>query len=188
METVIPDVAFQYQVTEPVFVSAYLTHYRRYNRFRAVMYYLYPIIGGILVLMAVLLAVLQSRAGEDWNGPVPLFLLGCLWLFCYLWRPFYFRRLFRKDQRFREPIRVSVTNGEMSVITATSEGKYKKGIFVRALESDDLILLYHSPVMFSFIPKRQLTADQLASFEVFLNDQLPVRKGANRFPELVSES
>ena len=182
METVAPDLTFEYRVTEPVFVNAYLTHCRRSSRYRSVMYVLYPILGVLFITLAVLMAVLQSREGEDWNGPVPFFLIGFLWLACFLWRPFYFKRLYRKDQRYREPIRVTVANGEMTVISATAEGKYKRGIFVRALETDDLILLYHSPVMFSFVPKSDLTPPQLASLEAYIDHELPIRKGPNRYP------
>jgi hypothetical protein len=188
MEAASRDLAFEYRITETDFVHAFLTHYRNCSRVRAVLYYAYPILGVILVFLAVFLAVMQTRAGEEWTGPVPLFIVGAVWLGCYFGRPFWLKRLYRKDQRYKTPVRVRIIGDEVYVTTATAEGHYRPGSYVRALETDELILLYHSPIMFSFVPKRDLSPEQRSALSDFLDRELPLRKGPNRLPAIAPAS
>ena len=138
METATPELEFDYRVTEKDFVNAYLTHYKHSARFRAALYYGYPVLGIALVVLAVFMAVVQTQMGEEWNGPVPLFLLGCAWLACWIGRPWYLKRLYRKDPRFGSPIHLSIAGNRMNIVTATAEANYKHGTFIRALETDSV--------------------------------------------------
>lgn len=182
METATPEFAFEYRVTEQDFVHGFMTHFRNTGPVRRVLYYPYPLLGAICILLAVLLAVMQARAGEDWNGPVPLFLLGVAWLACYFYRPFALKRLYRKDERYKSPINVRIAGNDVYVTTKQGEGHQKPGSYVRAFETNELVLLYTSPLMLSIVPKRDLTSEQLNGLHAFLDRELPIQKGRNRLP------
>ena len=131
------------------------------------------------------MAAMQSRGDQNWSGPVTFFLIGMAWLACYFYRPYALKRLYRKDERYKSPIHVRIVGNDVYVTTAKSEGHHRPGSYVRALETDELILLYTSPIMLSFVPKRDLTPEQLSSVHAFLDRELPLRKGRNRLPAVL---
>jgi hypothetical protein len=75
-----------------------------------------------------------------------------------------------------------IDGSEWRVTTATAEARFKHGTFVKAVETGALFLLYHSPIVFNVIPKRDLTLQQQVRIAAFLDGELPVRKGRVRLP------
>ncbi len=182
METVSPEVALEYRVTESDFVSAYIAHYRNSGPAKTFLYYLLPILGCASILIAVIIAVLQIRRDEDWIGSIVFLVVALFWLACHVLRPWRLRRAYRKDPRFKRPIQITINGNEWNVRTATAEARYKQGTFIRAVETDSLFLFYHSPLVFQFLPKRDLTPSQQTLITAFADRELPIRKGRSWLP------
>jgi len=182
METRSPDLVLEYQVTESDFVSACLTHCRSSGSLKLFLYYLLPILGVASMLFGGIMAALDVRAEEDWTLSLVFFAVGLFWIGCHLIRPWRLKRAYRKDPRFRSPIKVAIMGNEWKVSTATAEACYKEGTFIRAVDTDSFYLFYHSPLMFNIIPKHDLTPDQGSQIEAFLDRILPIHKGRVRLP------
>jgi|SRR5271165_5161595 len=179
METAPPDLALEYQVTENDFVKAYLAHLRN-GLAKIFVYYLLVILGVASILLGAVIA------GLDWSGSAVFVFVGAAWIILGFalhpirrWR---LRRAYRGDPRFKTPIKITIEGNEWKVSTATAEAHYKEGTFIKAIETDSMFLFYHSPLLFNFIPKRDLTPDQKIQVNAFLDRVLPIRKGRQRFP------
>lgn len=182
METASPEFALEYQVTRDDFVGAYLAHCRSAGPFKTFLFYLGPILGGASILVAVVMAVVQVRAEEDWSASIIFFVVGLFWIGCHFLRSWRLKRAYRKDPRFKSPIKITIDGNEWLVNTATAEARYREGTFIKAIETDSMFLFYHSPLLFNFIPKRDLTPQQQKQLDAFLDRVLPVRKGQTRLP------
>ena len=182
MEAASPEVALEYQVTQNDFVGAYIAHCRNSGPAKTFLYYLLPILGCASILIAVVMMVVQIRMGEDWTASIVFFMVGLFWLACHFLRPWRLRRAYRKDPRFKSPIKITINGNEWNVSTATAEARYKHGTFIRAVETDSLFLFYHSPLMFNFLPKHDLTPGQQTQIVAFLDRELPIRKGRRWLP------
>jgi hypothetical protein len=186
MDVTSPKLTFEYQATEKDFVTAALSACRKGSMAKLVGYYLLPLLGWGSIGFASVLIVLSVRDGNDWKPLLAIFAIGVVWLLLYYIKPWRLKRAFRKDPRFKAPIKISIDGSEWSIKSATADAHYRRRTFIKAVEMDSLFLFYHSPLMFNFIPKHALTADQLAGIHEFLNRELPVRKGKAWLPGPVS--
>ena len=182
METASAELVLEYRLTQSDFVCAYIAHYRNSGPAKTFLYYLLPILGCASILIAAVMMVVQIRTGEEWTESVVFFMVGLFWLACHFLRPWRLRRAYRKDPRFKNPIKITINGNEWNVSTATAEARYKHGAFIRAVETDSLFLFYHSPLLFNFLPKRDLTPGQQTQIVAFLDRELPIRKGRSWLP------
>jgi hypothetical protein len=182
METASPDLVLEYRVTESDYVSACLTHCRSSGPLKLFLYYLLPILGVASILLGGIVAALEVRAEEDWTLSIVFVVVGLFWIGCFSIRPWRLKRAYRKDPRFKSPMKIAIVGNEWNVSTATAEARYKEGTFIRAVDTDSFYLFYHSPLMFNIIPKHDLTPDQRTQVEAFLDRALPIHKGRVRLP------
>jgi hypothetical protein len=141
-----------------------------------------PFLGVASILLGVATALSLSREGEDWTVSIVFFVVGIFWLTWHFIRPLRLRRLFRRDPRFKTPTKVVIDGSEWRVTTATAEARFKHGTFVKAVETGSGFLLYHAPIVFNIVPRRDLTPEQQTQIATFLDRELPVQKGRVRLP------
>lgn len=182
METASSELAFEYQLTENDYVSACTAHYQNAGLLKRTLFYALPVLGVGSMVLGVTTALARVREGEDWTVSIVFFVVGIFWLTWHFIRPWRLRRLFRRDPRFKTPTKVVIEGSEWRVTTATAEARFKHGTFVKAVETGSVFLLYHAPIVFNIVPRRDLTPEQQTQIATFLDRELPVRKGRVRLP------
>jgi len=181
MQDVQPAVEFEYLVSEDDYADAFFTHWK-YARKTSLAGRLSGVVIFSLILLAILLAAFRHPDAVSVSVAV---LLSFIFVFFVAWfalRRHLLRRDYRKDVRFQPAFRIRITPDNVHFFGPAAETIYKPGAFVKAVETDKLLLLYVSTFTFNIIPKHGLTTEEKAGMNWLLNRELPVRQGPLRFP------
>jgi hypothetical protein len=156
-----------YRITEQDFVEArdlFIANekpwYRKLSRL------LLPWIGAFVILMQVFdLAVEPHR---DFALTVILFAVGFYFVYCGLALRLYFRRLYRKDHRFKHDFTTEVSEQGIRVITPYSDSQLRWNGLVRFLESSDIFMVFIAHWNFLIFPKRAFAPGEADEFRAAL--------------------
>jgi YcxB-like protein len=186
MQSTSSTLLIEYQITEQVYVDASLAICRLSSASRKFCYYVLPVLGWLSVAYATFKTAQSVLDGCDLTEAlrytVGFYVAGVIWLILHFVRPWRLKRIYRKDPRFKKPVRIAIDGGEWQITTATAEARLKASAFLRAIETPSFYLFFVSSNMAQFVPKPQLTAEQLAGMNEYLDREFPVRKGDNRLP------
>ncbi len=163
-----------YELKQKDFYEAIIAHRNR-NRFtKWLLRLLVPIIF-LLVGFVLVESVLRPESGTLGNF-APLFVVAGLWaalLWVYPWWA-------ARSQFSKQP----AAQGQRTMLLdeAGVHSKWNGGTsdlewrtFIRWLESKSQFLIYYSPVLCFFIPKRGLTPDQIAEFRTLLAEHIRIK-------------
>lgn len=161
-----------YRVSEQDFVGArelFIANekpwYRRFSR------RLLPWIGAcVLVMQLFYLIVVPHR---DIGLVVIGFLVGVYLLYCGLAVRYYFRRSYRKDQRFKHDFTAEMSDQGIHVVTPFSDSQIKWNGFVRFLESKDIFMVFIAQWNFIVFPKRGFGPGETDEFRALLQQNVP---------------
>jgi hypothetical protein len=74
------------------------------------------------------------------------------------------RNIHRNDRRFQGDFVAEISDDGIHIVTANAESKLKWGLFLRAIESDDLFVLPEAEWLLQIFPKRAFAASDVAEF------------------------
>lgn len=99
---------------------------------------------------------------------LPLFLMAGIIVFMFAYMPYRVKKVYEQQKELHYPY--TITIDEMGIYTKNKIGEAKRpwSLFVKWREDKNLIMLYHSDVMFSMLTKRYLTEEALR----FIHEQL----------------
>jgi hypothetical protein len=143
-----------------LFIANEKPWYRKASRF------LLPWIAGLVLLMQVIYLVVVPH--RDTGLTVLGFLVGFYFLYCGFGLRRYFRRLYRKDQRFKHDFTAEISDQGIQITTPFSEGLLKWNGFIRFLESKDIFMIFMAQWNFVILPKRSFGPGEADEFRALL--------------------
>lgn len=156
-----------YRVTEQDFMEArdlFIANekpwYRRLSRV------FLPWIGAFVVLIQVFYFLVEPH--RDFAAKVILFAIGFYMVYCGLALRLYFRRLYRKDHRFKHEFTAEVSDQGIRVVTPFSDAQMRWNGFVRFLESNNIFMVFIAQWNFLIFPKRAFAPSEADEFRAAL--------------------
>ena len=144
---------------------------RRTPRYRALLRTLLPWMGGILILVEIIVAIVVPN--RDLVSLIPGSLLGFYFVYCGFALPLHFRRTYERNVMFKHDFSADISEDGIHITTATLATQYKWSNFARFVESDSLFLLYTSGQQnFVALPKRAFAATDISSVRELLQRQI----------------
>lgn len=114
-----------------------------------------------ILLLIILVAgsldlIIDSFVNQTWVLLIgPLALIGAVLLY-YLYIPYQAKKIYQQQKTIQMPFTITISNEGLHVKNQFGEGNYPWNIFSNWKEGDNLILLFHSDLMFTILPKRYL--------------------------------
>ena len=134
-----------------------------------------PWMGASIILSSIVIFAF----GRDRFEAVPLALIGVYFLYCgFALRPF-FKKLYRRDPRYRHEITADITEDEVHVVTSAADTRLKWESIVRFLESDKIFMLFYSEWSFSVVPKNAFASGEVEIFRDLLRRKIPQSRRAS---------
>jgi hypothetical protein len=131
-----------------------------------------PWMGGLIIL----LSIVNLSFGKDHFVSVPFGLMGVYFLYCGFALRRFFRKLYRKDQRYQHEITADISEDGVHVVTPTADTQMKWSAIVRFLESDEIFMFFYAEWVFSVVPKRAFAPGEINQFRELLHRKIPVSK------------
>ena len=136
-----------------------------------------PSFAFLLVPWAAMQGYLELKgAAQSWlRWSLPLTLFG-------IWTPLHFywalprysaQRQFSKTPSAKEKITLTVREGGLHFLSATTDGTVSWKRYVKWLEDESVFVLFPTPVIFVVIPKRAFSSEELAFFKEALRLNIP---------------
>ena len=153
-----------YMEARRLFTANEKPQYRRYSRL------VMPWIGAAdLVIVALYLVVLPHPD----NGFVVVgSTVGLFLLYCGFALKRYFRKLYRKDHRFKHDFTAEISHSGICLVTPFSEGQMTWNAFVRFLESEMIFMVFIAEWNFPIFPKRAFSSDEAEQFRSLLQGNI----------------
>lgn len=130
----------------------------------------------VFVSVGVVAAVLLFTSAPTWPSIIAGGVLGGVigglscyalgWLFYLPWKA---RRMFRQQKSLQEVYEVDWNDEGLSVRGQRVQGVTPWRDYLKKKENAQLVLLYHSDVLFQMLPRRQFTAEQWQSLRSHLD-------------------
>jgi YcxB-like protein len=162
------DLAFCGQLSESDLLAAQWLHIRPRRSYQLV---------GMLLLALFLIAVVLGVYGAI-RGTVSWFNLSlavtsgavlALWAAWFRWRV---RKVYRQQVSLHGDQRYRATDEYLDASSPHGSGILNWSAIVKWRQSDKLVLLYQSDLVFHVIPKRWMTPDQIGVFAAFLSSNV----------------
>ncbi len=164
-----------YELRQEDFLEAIISHR---NRKKLVKWArrIFIAMAGLLMAVA-LLSLLMKPSAEGLMADMPFFLVIGFWIVILLALPRWAaRKQFLGQPSAQGPRVLSMTEtGVHWTWNGGAADVYWKN-FVRSVESENLILLYTSPVCFNILPKRVLTGDELSGVRQMIEQNISIGK------------
>lgn len=104
----------------------------------------------------------------------PLFVLAAVWAALTWGTPWLLaRRLFVKQPSLQGPRTMTLDTAGVHLRWSGGTSDFVWNNFTRQLEGKNQFLLYTSPILFTIVPKRALTDEQLSEFRAILAQSVP---------------
>jgi len=148
------------------YLEAQLLHLRPAKWLRIVLYCIFGLIGCSLVILLV-------SSGGDWYLTIEylipiLFVLALFLLFRYVLLPGRVRHIYGQQKELAEPFEYEITDAGLTVANKYGHSIRPWGNFAKWKENKNLLLLYHSDVLFTMIPRRFCTDEQITAIHSHL--------------------
>jgi len=158
---------FEGTFTEEDYLNANKLHRRNSRTWR----WLY-----ILLVTELFLLFLYCFLVQRWTPAligVLLAVVMILYMLYYL--PYRLRKLFRQMKDLHRPFTITVDEAGTHIRNEMGEAKRPWDIFLKWMENEDILILYHSDLTFSMFPRRYMTEESAQ----FIREQL----GKNNIPK-----
>lgn len=128
-----------------------------------------PWMGASIVLSSIVIFAFAKDRFEA----VPFALIGVYFVYCgFALRPF-FKKLYRRDPRYRHEITADITEDGVHVVTSVADTRLKWDSIVRYLESDKIFMFFYSEWSFSVVPKNAFAPGEIEAFRELLQRKIP---------------
>jgi UDP-N-acetylmuramyl pentapeptide phosphotransferase/UDP-N-acetylglucosamine-1-phosphate transferase len=154
-----------YRITEEDFMEAHDLFVANEKWTRRMSRRTMPWMGGLILL----LSIVVLSFGKDRIVGVPFALMGAYFLYCGFALRRFFRKLYRKDQRYQHEITADISEDGVHVVTPSADTQMKWSAIVRFLESDKIFLFFYAAWSFSVVPKRAFAPGEIESFRDMLH-------------------
>ena len=161
-----------YRVSEADFMDAqrlFVAHepwYRRRSR------QILPWLGAFTILMQVFYLV--KMPDDNPALATVMILVGLYMLYCGLAIKWFFRRLYRKDRRYKQDFTADVGEEGIHLVTPDVDSQVKWTSFIRVLESDRIFMLFHAQWIFNVIPKNAFGPSEMMEFRELAHRKIAV--------------
>lgn len=106
------------------------------------------------------LSVVVWDSTEENSASLVLIAIGVSILLGWSFLPLHWRRLYSRSPYFEDEFRGTITDTSVSIETATGHAEVPWAKFVRVVVTDDMVLLYRSPVLFNVLAAEFFTSAQ----------------------------
>lgn len=124
-----------------------------------------PWMGGLMLVLSIVILSL----GKDSIVFVPFGLMGAYFLYCGFALRRFFRKLYRKDQRYQHEITADISEDGVHVVTPSADTQLKWSAIARFLESDNIFMFFYAEWSFSVVPKRAFAPGEIDPFRDMLH-------------------
>jgi len=139
---------FEGKFTEEDYLNANKLH-RRYSRTWRWLYIVLVTELALLIFFAFLL--------QRWTPAIIGVLLALVMiLYMAFYLPNRLRKLFKQQKDLHRPFTITVDEAGLQYINEMGEAKRLWNIFLKWKEDENILILYHSDLLFSMLPKRYL--------------------------------
>jgi hypothetical protein len=162
------------QYTAEDLQKAYNLHFKKMHPFRSK---LVLILGGLLVLLGVFLAVLQSISGVITWMSWFFVIYGMLVVFYYFWK---YNRMgktaFRKLTEFHYPFTFTITEEGIQTVGKNVESKNSWEHYQSALVTQHFVILYPNKLRFVLLPKKYFSDEDFALLSGLVKEKI-IKRG-----------
>ena len=152
----------QFQCNLRDYLEAQRTYYWRSVR---------GVIAACLLAGCALLGGVLTMLGSS-NGYPLLIILICWLMIVFIWRPWYFRRDFRKHPNFSREQTAHISEGGVLYKNEVSQSEVKWEAFVKFRETRNLFMLFSGGRLFHIVPKRAFSETGVDEFRELLQRHL----------------
>ncbi|MBN2499456.1 MAG: YcxB family protein [Anaerolineales bacterium] len=93
---------------------------------------------------------------------------GAVLLFRYVLLPRRIRKIFAQQKELHAPIEMELTADALLTSSQYGQAERPWSIFVRWNEDDNVLVIYHSDAMFTILPKRYFSPEQIEEAKAYL--------------------
>ena len=161
-----------YRITEEDFMQAHDLFTANEKWIRRMSRRSMPWMGGFILLLSILILSLD----KDPIVSVPFGLMGAYFLYCGFALRRFFRKLYRKDQRYQHEITADISEDGVHVVTPSADTQLKWSAILRFLESDKIFMFFYAEWTFSVVPKRAFAPGEIDLFRDLLHRKIPASK------------
>jgi hypothetical protein len=161
-----------YRITEEDFMHAHDLFIANEKWTRRMSRRIMPWTGGLMLLLSILILSLA----KDPFVAVPFGLMGAYFLYCGFALRRFFRKLYRKDQRYHHEITADISEEGVHVVTPSADTQLKWSAIVRFLESDKIFMFFYAEWNFSVVPKRAFAPDEIDPYRDLLHRKISASK------------
>jgi hypothetical protein len=161
-----------YRITEEDFMEAHDLFIANEKWIRRMSRRTMPWMGGLILLLSIVILSLR----KDPIVSIPFGLMGAYFLYCGFALRRFFRKQYRKDQRYRHEITADISEEGVHVVTPSADTRSKWSAIVRFLESDKIFMFFYAEWTFSVVPKRAFAPGEIDSFRDILHRYIPAPK------------
>lgn len=156
-----PAMTLEFQFTLDDYRKAFTAHRKKGASLFMRCFLKLCIIGGVILLLAVVLFILTGQRAL--NVVLPPFLIGALWVWVGMGGSYLVsaRIQFSKNPVLRESRRLEINEDGVKTDAGIASSQMSWKAYLRFVEWKDTFLLYTSPACFSIIPKRVLQPGQV---------------------------
>lgn len=141
------------------YLNSQLLHLRPTAFMRIVYYFFYALV--VFAFGQVIYHFVTGQLDFSFVLLLPLLILVAMFpLYRYVLLPMQTRKIFAQQKALHSPFEVEFNETEMTVSNEFGNSRIPWGNFARWKEDSELILLYHSDVMYNIIPKRFFSDSQ----------------------------
>jgi len=161
-----------YHITEEDFMEAHDLFVANEKWVRRMSRRTMPWMGGLILLLSIV--ILSPRV--DLIVSVPSALMGAYFLYCGFALRRFFRKQYRKDQRYKHEITADISEDGVHVVTPSADTQLKWSAIVRFLESDKIFMFFYAEWSFSVVPKRAFAPGEIDPFRDMLHRKILASK------------
>ena len=125
-----------------------------------------PLVGTFVLAMNAFYLIVDRH--PDWVLVGLGFIIGLFLVYLGFVMRLYFRKSYRKDQRFKHDFTAEISDGGIDIVTPFANSQMKWNTFVRALESERIFMLFIAPWQFLVLPKRSFAPGQVHQVRMLL--------------------
>lgn len=129
----------------------------------------------IFIGISIVFILFVSITSPSWTTILPLFVFVGIIVFMLAYTPYRTKKIFEQQKELHYPFKMTIDEAGLHTKNQIGESNRPWNMFVKWREDHNLIMLYHSDVMFSMLAKRYLSEEAIR----FVHEQL----NKNQIPE-----
>jgi hypothetical protein len=161
------------------YLNSQLLHLRPTTFMRVVYYSMYAVV--LLAFGGIIYQFVTGQLEFSFSYLLPfLFIIAIVPLYRYVFLPMQTRKIFAQQKALNSPFEIEFDETEMTVSNEFGNHRMPWGNFAKWKEDSELLMLYHSDVMYNIIPKRFFSDPQQIEIIRSFLEKNKVSKSKNR--------